>query len=244
MGINEMTIRAITHSDASKNILSFLDEDRLVQKTWGTEREGRHFACLLGAAGGFKSASECPSALMPGWLAHCTVALFDGLAKNDIVPISKRYGELIGKWSVIPAAGWDDILARWLVRLIDQAVDAVPAYVKTQSYWTAIAESTEQCKTAIAAKDKSAAGGASYAARAAAAYADRAAAYADRPRLHATGAATVAARAAAAYADRAAAYAAAHAYATGATVAARAVAYKALFTALLDEIEREIAKLA
>jgi len=193
----------ITHDIASRNILTFLEEGRLVQKTWDDDREGRHVACLLGASGGFKSTDECPASLMPRWLADCTVTLFDGLAPADVGPVAKRYGVLVGKWSVISPAGWDDTLGRGMVRLIDQAIDAVPASAKTQSYWPAIAEASEQCKAAIISKDKSAGAGAG---------ADYAARAID-------------------YAARAIAYAA-------------DAAYKSLFTALLDEIEREIEKCA
>jgi hypothetical protein len=216
----------ITHDIASRNILTFLEEGRLVQKTWDDEREGRHVACLLGAAGGFKSTSECPASIMPRWLAECTVTLFDGLAPADVAPVAKHYGALIGKWSVISPAGWDDVLGRWLVRLIDQAIDVVPASAKMQSYWPAIAEASEQCKTAIAAKDKAAADAAAraayaaaYAAAAAYAYAyDAAAAY---DAAYAARAAAYAYDAAAAYAY--AAYAAAYAaYADTARTAAYA----------------------
>src|ERR1700690_1644789 len=133
-GEREMSI----HKQASENILSFLSDGRLIQQTWSSEREGRHVACLLGAAGGYSSTKECPAELMPGWLAECTVTLFDGLAPEDVAPISKRYGDLIGRWGAIADVGWDDILTRFLMRTIDQAIESVPTYAKKKEYWPAI----------------------------------------------------------------------------------------------------------
>src|SRR5271155_813620 len=105
----------VTHMEASKNILSYIDEGRLVQKTWSSEDEGRHIGCLLHAAAGITDTSSCPAHLMPAWMAHCTVTLFDGLAIEDVKDVSTRYASLIGRWAKLAKEDWDNVLARWLV---------------------------------------------------------------------------------------------------------------------------------
>jgi hypothetical protein len=227
-----------THAEASQNILTYINEGRLVQRVWSKEEKGREIGCLLHAIGGYNSTKECPASLMPAWMAECTVTLFDGLADGDFIPISRRYSDLIGNWGVITKDGWNNVLARWLVRLIDQAVDAVPAAAKTESYWPDIEKACALSKEAIVSKDKDKARAAARAARAAAeaAWAAEAAAAAAEAAAEAAEAAAEAARAAA-WAAREAARAAAWAARAAAEAAA---AYKPLFTALLDEIEREI----
>ncbi len=222
---------------ASANILTFLDEGRLIQRSWHAERKGKEMACLLGAAGGYKSIEDCPAELMPRWLAECTVALFDGLSQQMVAPITRRYGKLVARWSVLTPDAWNAVLTRWLVRLIDQAVEAVPAFPKTQPYWAAVESACAQSTAALLSGDKAAADAAADAARAAAYAATNAAAFAAR-------AAAYAATDAAANAARAAAYAATDAADYTAVIAARAAAldaaYAALFKSLLDEIEKEI----
>ena len=164
---------------ASAGILTYLAEGRLIQKGWHTEREGKHMACLLGAAG-FSSIRECPAELMPQWLAACTVTLFDGLAQTDCPQIARRYGEMVKRWSVLTPDAWNAVLSRWLIRLIDQAVEAVPAYAKKQPYWAAVESACAQSTAAISSGDKAAAYAATDAAYAAAyAAADAAAQAAD-----------------------------------------------------------------
>ncbi len=238
----------ITNTEAAANLLTYINEDRLVKGSWVREQDGRHLGCLLHAAAGVTSVSECPASLMPRWMAKCTVTLFDALPDDAVKPIAVRYQNLIGRWSVLNTAQWDDVLARWLVRLVDQAVDAVPAFSKTQDYWPAIQAACEQCKSAVSAKDKDAAAYAARTARTAAraanaagAAAARAAAYAAAYAVHAADAVdAVDAVGYVADAARAAAYAARTA-ARAANAAARA-AYKSSFSALLDEIEIEIVK--
>jgi hypothetical protein len=239
-----------TNAEASQNILTYIDEGRLVRKVWSKEQEGRKLGCLLHAIGGYNSTKECPASLMPAWMAECTVTLFDGLADDDFIQVSRRYSDLIKQWGAITKDGWNNVLARWLVRLIDQAVDAVPEAAKTESYWPDIEKACALSKEAIVSKDmdkaeaaRAAAEAAWAAARAAAARAAEAAAWAWSARAavrSARSAAAEAARSAAAAARsaRSAAWAVARAAAEAAAEAA--ASYKSLFTALLDEIEREI----
>jgi hypothetical protein len=223
------------HEQASLNILSYIDEGRLIRGAWSKEREGKHLGCLLHATGGYEKVAACPAELMPRWMAETTIKLFDGLPDDAVVDISKRYADLIGRWNRFTPSNWDHVLRRWLARVIDQAVDAVPASAQSENYWPAIEKACVEVKAALKSGDKAAAGRAALAARAAAdaAYAARAAALAAYAAMAAAGRAALAARAAA-YAAMAADAAA------DAADAAMAAANKSLFDALLDEIEAEI----
>ena len=171
------------HEQASRNILSYIGEGRLIRGAWSKEREGKHLGCLLHAAGGYSSVEACPAELMPRWMAETTIKLFDGLPDDAVPDISKRYADLIGRWNRFTPTNWDHVLRRWLARLIDQAVDAVPASAKSENYWPAISAACTDVKAALKSGDKEAmktARAAADAARAAAyAVADAARAAAD-----------------------------------------------------------------
>src|SRR5215469_8482524 len=110
----------ITHAEASRNILAFASEGRLVQNEWhGRTEDGRETACLLGAIHpSVTSSRECNAALMPRWLAEITLALFDCISGAAIVPLATRYGELIGRWHSLTDADWADALKATLIYLV------------------------------------------------------------------------------------------------------------------------------
>ena len=237
----------ITHAEASANILRFVAECRLVQKTWHTkDAEGRELACALGAMHpSVTKPQDCNGDLMPLWLAELTPTLFDGIPATEVSNIGTRYGTLVGQWHVLSPESWNTILTKFLIRTIDDAVEAARPVASTAIYWTQVETACEGVKKALNGDgDLNAAEAAAYAANAAAyaAYAAaRAAAYAAYAAYAAARAAANAANAA--YAARAAAYAAyAAAYAAYAAsyAAAYAAAYLKLFTFLLDIIEQQI----
>lgn len=92
---------------------------------------------------------KMPVYLKPQWLAETTKELFDKLDQNGVLDISQRYNQLIGKCDVITVESWLNVLARYLVKLIDQALAAVPETAKSQEYWPAIEKSTFDCKRLI-----------------------------------------------------------------------------------------------
>lgn len=140
---------ASIHEIASHNILSFLEEGRLTKGTCPETIDGKYFGNLLYAAAEIINSSDCPTELMPLWLAKTTVVLFDTLYKNATQDVAHRYGQLIGKWGVITDEGWYRVLSRYLGRLIDQALDSVPESVKNQEYWPAIKNAASNCKRVI-----------------------------------------------------------------------------------------------
>lgn len=222
-----MTELNITHAAASAAILAACDERRLTQAKWhGHGNDGREIACLLGSIHpSVTSPAECNGALMPMWLAELTPTLFDGIPAEQIYPIARRYGELVGRWHVLSPAQWDGLLTQFLIRTIDEAVDAARPASEGKPYWPAVAAACEQTKTALLTGDGL-----------------RAAARARAAAREAAEAAEAVARAAARAAAREAAAAAAAVAWAAAREAARAAVYLSLFTFLLDQIEAEIAR--
>jgi hypothetical protein len=251
------------NATAADNIISYLRDGRLVQNAWTREDQGHHVACLLGAAGNYHSTQDCPATLMPRWLAECTVTLYDGLPQEDANgDLVRRYADMMRRWHVLTPDRWDNVHRAFLVRCIDQAVESVPAFAKTQSYWPAVSAACEQSKTAITSKREGAAESAALSAESAARSAESAAWSAA---LSAESAAKRAARSAASAAASAAesaaksaalsaegaalsaarsAASAAWSAALSAEGAAKRAAYKSLFSALLNIIETEIGGMA
>jgi hypothetical protein len=259
------------NATAADNIISYLRDGRLVQNAWTREDQGHHVACLLGAAGNYHSTQDCPATLMPRWLAECTVTLYDGLPQEDANgDLVRRYADMMRRWHVLTPDRWDNVHRAFLVRCIDQAVESVPAFAKTQSYWPAVSAACEQSKTAITSKREGAAESAALSAESAALSAESAASAAlsaesaawsaaesaKSAASAAKSAASAAWRAArsAASAARSAAWSAALSAASAARSAesaalsaegaAKRAAYKSLFSALLNIIETEIGGMA
>ena len=149
---------AITHAQASTNILAAVEARTLVQGKWhDRDREGRELACLLGAIHpSVTSPAECNGKLMPMWLAELTPTLFDGIPPAEILPIARRYGELVGRWHVLTAAQWKTILDRFLIRCIDDAVAAARPVSEGKEYWPAVEAACAQAKAAIESNDPAA----------------------------------------------------------------------------------------
>jgi len=115
----------IPHATASANILRHVETGTLIQGGWHRRRGGVELACLLGSIDpSVKTTQDCNAELMPLWLAETSLVLFDGLPRGSIGPVARRYGTLIAQWHVLVPIRWDAILMRFLIRAIDDAVDA------------------------------------------------------------------------------------------------------------------------
>ena len=239
----------ISNADASANILAAAAGGRLIRGSWHCRGDdGRELACVLGSIHpSVAGASDCSGALMPLWMAHVTMALFDRLPDSETYPIGERYGTLIARWDSLSADQWASIMRALLVRCIDDAVEAVRPVSAGKPHWDVVERACAECRRVIAERAPNGATAASAAARAAdAAYAARAyagcaaastAAQAARAAAaaHAANAANAASAAActaahaAAYAASAAASTAAHAATEAAVEAASAAAYAAAY---------------
>lgn len=221
------------------------------------EIASRNVLAYLEAAG-INDVQKYPAQLMPVWLAEKTPVLSDKLGSNGVKKISRRHGRIIGKWGLIPIDGWNRVLSRYLVRLIDRALDEVSEIAKTQEYWPAIEKAAADCKRAIVTRDKEAAESSANCAR----FSSTATVFAYvRARVASDADAAVAAARAAGVAHVAAGACDAFASVVDAARAGDAAyegacadgfinyvsytaddAAKILFTALLDEVKLEISK--
>lgn len=174
-----------------------------------------------------------------------TLVLSDKLGSNGVEETSRLYGKLIFKRGLSSVNEWNRVLTRYLVRLIDQALDGVPEIAKTQEYWPAIEKAADDCKRAITAYDRDAAESSANSARSSAtatifAYVGAEVASDADAAIAAARAAGVAGVAAGACDDFACVVDAARA--DDADYESARDAAKILFTALLDEIKLEISK--
>jgi hypothetical protein len=239
----------LTSQQAAERILSFLHDGRLVQGAWHAQIGGRDLACMIGAIDpSINDASQCPSSVMPQWLAHCTVTLFDGQSKSDAMAWAERYAGLMQRWRVLTPDAWARTETRFKIECVKFAIAAAEPACKDKDYWPQVKAAAQQVIDALEGRgDLAAARAAAYAAAdAAARAAARAARAADAAARAAAYAADAAADAAAYAADaaaraaaRAAAYAAAYA-ADAADAAADAAARAAIASKLLDAIELEV----
>lgn len=121
---------------AGERLLAFVREGRLVRGTWRDVRNGREYACHLGAAAGIVGASNCPESLMPAWVAEALPALFDEQTHHHGMVIARRWGEAMvrDQWSRID---WDKVRGEWMAFMLNQAQDgaaiSVAAYADDQA---------------------------------------------------------------------------------------------------------------
>ena len=140
----------IPHATASANILRHVETGTLIQGAWHRRRGGVELACLLGSIDpSVKTTQDCNAELMPLWLAETSLVLFDGLPRGSIGPVARRYGTLIAQWHVLVPIRWDAILMRFLIRAIDDAVDAARPTNERKDYWPAVEAACVQTKEAI-----------------------------------------------------------------------------------------------
>jgi hypothetical protein len=101
-----------------ENILNLHNEGRIVRQVWtATDSQGRNMACLLAAMSPhvlkFRTASACPSDIMPSWLALVTVQ-FDDCGSMDMWDgVIRKYANLAGRWHVLSEEQWERLRCRF-----------------------------------------------------------------------------------------------------------------------------------
>src|SRR5690606_6729835 len=124
-------------------------------------------------------ASQCPSSVMPQWLALCTVSLFDGQTKESALAWAERYAGLMARWHVLAPDAWARIETRFKIESVKFAIAAAEPVCKDKDYWPQVTAAAQLVLDALEGNgDRAAAGAAAYAAAYAAADAAYAAAYA------------------------------------------------------------------
>ncbi len=198
---------------------TFIEQGRLVRKTWG---DGQERACLLLALApevGTKGvASGCPADVIPAWLAHLTPDLDDCGTEAAWPAMVRRYASVVRCGAeTLDETEWRRVLARTMLAVLAEAAPHDPSgsCARVAALWTRVLAGDEP--------------------RAAAWTAEAAAAEAAAARAAAWTAEAAAAEAAAA--ARAAAEAAA--WTAAAWTAAAASTWDRITGALLDGIEIE-----
>jgi hypothetical protein len=104
-----MTI-AQTASEAFARYKAAYDADLLIQSQWHDEVDGRQLVCALGALGdGVNSTKDCPTQIMPRWLAQMVPWFFDNQNPEDAKSWGlKFYTELQRLNGVVPFSAIHD----------------------------------------------------------------------------------------------------------------------------------------
>jgi hypothetical protein len=141
----------ITNAKASANILAAVKAGTLIKDRWHwTRPDGARYACLLGSMHPkVNSPADCNGDLMPLWMAHLTVVLFDGLPETEINRISYRYGELIARWHVMTWRDWYNVYQKFSAYTIDEAVKSAQAVAADKAYWSVVKAEFERCQEVI-----------------------------------------------------------------------------------------------
>ncbi len=222
-----------------ERLKQFIDEKRIVRGKWnGTDKQGRHVACLLAAISpevdAEKSSGACPADIMPAWMAYLTPWIDDSGAEENWWPHVLKYADLAKRWHILTPAAWE----RAYYRVQRESVIEARRPTKNSNV-------LKICENVISLLDRAIIGdlpkkvewdAAAAAADAAAAATHYAARYADDAAADAAAAAT---RYAARYADAAARYAAHYAAAAAdAAAAAQDRIIEGIFAILEDEISK------
>lgn len=79
--------------DALQRFVEWRAQGRIIQGNWHTEDdEGRELACALGMLGkDMSNPRDCPSSVMPLWLAECVPTLFDAGTLSGALEWGQRF---------------------------------------------------------------------------------------------------------------------------------------------------------
>lgn len=207
-----------TAQQAFDRYMEFRANNVLIQEDWHKlADDGKQLACALGMLGSdVDDPKECPSAVMPQWLAECVPSLFDSGPFDECVEWAAEFYRELAR---VDGKVDDSVRVRWL------ALDLIPVQkLRLRGKWREdIGQLIDRVCDCVLLGDADAMEESVQDLRAAAV----AAAAATAARDAAADAATVAAAASAAYAAAAAAVDAAAAAADASAAAAAAAAYAA-----------------
>jgi hypothetical protein len=93
---------------------------------------------------------------MPMWLAKLTPLLFDSIQAVEIVAVARRYGELVARWGGLAPEAWERVKTAFLIRTVDEAMEAARPVSKRKPYWPAVEAACNNTKSALESGDKKA----------------------------------------------------------------------------------------
>lgn len=107
-----------TAQQAFDRYMEFRANNALIQHGWHDTSDGRELACALGALGSdVDDPKECPSAVMPQWLANCVPSLFDSGPFDECVEWAAEFYRELAR---VDGKVDDSVRVRWL------ALDLIP----------------------------------------------------------------------------------------------------------------------
>jgi hypothetical protein len=141
----------LTHIEASRNLLAVAREGRLIQGAWHREEDGRELACLLYAMGnGVKidAPDKCPSSVMPEWMAHLVIGLFDSQEREAAIAWGIRLGEQMGReeWGRI---AWESVRRDLLIGTVDEVLEHARKTCSAEPYWQQVESACRQVQEAL-----------------------------------------------------------------------------------------------
>ncbi len=130
----------LTPQDAAARIEKYASKGLLKQGGWrGTTKCGEA-ACLLGAIDpSIKSIMDCPSSVMPCWMAAAVVSMFDGAPINQANPLGLKFAAALRNGRTD-----NDMRDRWLAGVAERACEAGRPRGNTPAYWPEIEKSCVQ----------------------------------------------------------------------------------------------------
>ena len=123
-----ISLADVTPEIAADSIMAFAREGRLVQGRWhgrggGDDGAGREIACLLGSIHpDINGTGDCPASLMPRWMAHLTVRLFDGVPAATVRHYGEAYATRMHRWGALDGAGWERIRKAFISEVMSGAM--------------------------------------------------------------------------------------------------------------------------
>jgi hypothetical protein len=140
----------ITNIEASQRVLAHLRDGRLVQGTWHDALDdGRELACILGAiAPNIDDSSKCPAGVMPAWMAHVVVPMFDGQSEADALAWAARFGEQMGQWHVLDSVAWGSVCSAFCAACVRDAQRSAAA--SSAAAWAAASSADADAADAAA----------------------------------------------------------------------------------------------
>jgi hypothetical protein len=133
---------------------SALAEERIIQRAWNREENGKHYVCLAaawGEPGTIKSVSDCPVKLFPRWVFELMPTLDDGVAAADLPWLFQGFADRAEKMAAFTSEQWEQARTDFLVAVIDVAIEnARPSQPSpTPAYWVEVIAACEGVKQAL-----------------------------------------------------------------------------------------------
>lgn len=147
-------------------VLEFLEAGKLLRNDWG---DGRETACLYSAIVlGARSTNNCPSGVMPQWMADLTPWIDDAGTDEKWRWFVVRYAHAQEEWHVLSDAQWVRINQLFRAECVRVALEQAESVVPTNAdYWPAVESACTDVYDALMRGDESSAARAARAAGAA-----------------------------------------------------------------------------